>query len=343
MRSFIRSNHRVYFRSQRGFTLLELLATLAVTILIMVAIVEFVTEVERAWKSTSTDPFAEAENAFEIMAENLATATLEPYQDYADRTGTFRTSSSTSFVPDHLARRSDLDFVCAPSAGAHGLLSTTGRITSGSAVFFLTPQGYTQTYAHTGMERLLNAVGYFVEFGNDDALPTFILPGHPRWRLKQILQPTELLQIYAPVPSANPLSWIQNLTQAGAPTSVLADNIVTMIVLPELTANNSAPPLASDFHYDSRDVVHPPTLHQLPPRLRLILVAMDESSARILANRYGSSPPLLVPAGLFNQASQLNADLSTLDNSLTAQKIGHRIFQREILLTAAAWSNTPSP
>lgn len=307
----------------------------------MVAIAQFVTEVEHVWKSTSTDPFAEADMAFETVAQNLATATLEPYQDYADHTGAFRTGSSTTFVPDHLARRSDLDFVCAPSAGAHGLL--TGRITTGSAVFFLTPQGYTQTYAHTGMERLLNALGYFVEFGNEDTMPAFIQPGNPRWRLKQILQPAESLQIYASVPPATSLTWIQQMTQTGTPTSILAENIIAMIVLPERSANDSAPPLSPDFHYDSRDTTNPLTLHQLPSRIRLALMAMDEPSARILASRYGSSPPPLVPTGLFQQANQLDVDLATLDNSLTTQKIGHRLFQRDILLTAAAWSNASSP
>ena len=107
-----------FFRPASGVTLLELLATLAVLMLIMVAIVQFVVEVERTWKSAAADPFAEAETAFETVAQNLASATLEPYQDYADHSGAFRTASTAAFVPDHLARRSDLDFVCGPCGGA---------------------------------------------------------------------------------------------------------------------------------------------------------------------------------------------------------------------------------
>jgi len=316
------------------------MATLAVALFIMVAVVQFVAEVESTWKSAATAPFTEAENAFETMSRNLAAATLEPYRDYVDRTGAFHTAFSTTFVPDHLARRSDLDFACAPGAGANGLFAGTGRTTIGSAVFFLAPQGYTQTCAHTGMERLLNALGYFVEFSNDTSMPAFILPGNPRWRLKQILQPAESLQIYSS-PPVIPEIWIQAAAQTGAPAAVLAENIVTLIVLPERAASDSAPPISSDYRYDSRDTSSPLTLHQLPPRLRLVLVAMDEPSARILASRYGSNPPPLVPAELFSQAGQLDADLSTLDHSLTAQKIGHRIFQREIQIAAAAWANIP--
>jgi len=302
---------------------------------------DFMTEVDQAWKSAAADPFAEAQNAFETVAQNLASATLEPYQDYADANGDFRTNAA--FVPDHLARRSDLDFVCGPGAGA------SGRTTTGSGVFFLAPNGYTQTDAHTGMEHLLNAMGYFVEFGDDDNAPGFILPQTHcwRWRLKQVLQPAESLQIFATTTSS---AWIQQLVPSlpqvvppSVPIIVLAENAVTLIVLPERAANDSGPALASAFSYDSRDTSNTLTLHQVPPRLRLVLVAMDGISAQRLAAQNGSNPPQLVSASLFQQSAQLDADLATLDATLTAQTIGHRIFQREILLPSSAWSNTPSP
>ncbi len=321
-----------------GFTLIEVLVTLAMLLVILIAVLQFMTDIDRAWKSAATDPFAEAQDAFSAVAQNLAAATLDPYEDYADSGGAFRTGAT--FVPDHLARRSDLDFVCGPSAGAGGLLTASGRTTAGDGVFFLAPQGYTQTYAHEGMERLLNAMGYFVEFGDDGSAPAFILPGvHDwRWRLKQVRQPAESLQIFALATSS---AWIEQAVQA--PTPVLAQNVVALIVLPERAAGDSGTPPASDFRYDSRDTGHALTLHQLPPRVRVALVAVDEPSAQLLAGRYGSNPPPLVPGGLFQRAAQLDADLASLDSGLTAQKIGHRIFQREILLPAAAWSNAAAP
>jgi len=333
MRSFFRLHNR-------GFTLLEVLITLALLLVILVALMDFMTEIDQAWKSAAADPFAEAQNAFETVAQNLAAATLEPYQDYADANGNFRTNAA--FVPDHLARRSDLDFVCGPGAGANGLLAASGRTTTGSGVFFLAPNGYTQTDAHTGMEHLLNAMGYLMEFGDDDTAPGFILPQTHcwRWRLKQILQPSESLQIFATTTSS---AWIQQVVPPGSPLPVLAENVVTLIVLPERAANDSGPALAPAYSYDSRDTTNLLTLHQVPPRLRLVLVAMDPISAQRLAAQNGSNPPQLVAATLFQQAAQLDADLATLDNSLTAQKIDHRIFQREILLPSSAWSNTPSP
>jgi uncharacterized protein (TIGR02599 family) len=324
----------------RGFTLLEVLITLAILLVILVAVMQFMTDVDQGWKSAAADPFAEAQDAFETMAKNLASATLAPYQDYADSSGAFRTSAA--FVPDHLARRSDLDFVCGPGAGANGLLKSSGRTTSGSGVFFLAPNGYTQTYAHTGMEHLLNAMGYFVEFGDDDDAPGFVLlQTHSwRWRLKQILQPAESLQIFATATSAD---WIQRVVPPGASIPVLAENVVTLIVLPERAAGDSGTALAPVFSYDSRDAGDPLMLHQLPPRLWLVLVAIDPTTAQRLADQNGSNPPQLVSAKLFQQAAQLNGDLANLDNTLTAQKISHRIFQREILLPSSTWSNASLP
>jgi len=337
MRSFTRLRNKTH---SSGFTLLEVLITLAILLVILVAVMDFMTEIDQAWKSAAADPFAEAQNAFETVAHNLASATLAPYQDYADANGDFRTNAASTFIPDHLARRSDLDFVCGPGAGANGLLTASGRTTTGSGVFFLAPNGYTQTDAHTGMEHLLNAMGYLVEFGDDDSAPGFIQPHCWRWRLKEVLQPAESLQIFATATSS---AWIQQVVPPGASLPVLAENVVTLIVLPERAANDSGPALAPAFSYDSRNAGNLLTLHQLPPRLRLVLVAMDPISAERLAAQNGSNPPQLVSAGLFQQAAQLTSDLLTLDNSLTAQKIDHRIFQREILLPSSAWSDTPSP
>jgi uncharacterized protein (TIGR02599 family) len=326
-------------RRRPGFTLIEVLVTLVILFIVLVTVMQFMTDVDQAWKSAAADPFAEAAGAFETVVQNVSAATLAPYQDYANSSGAFRTG--TTFVPDHLARRSDLAFVCGPAAGVSGLLTASGRITTGSSVFFLAPNGYTQTDAHLGLESLLNAMGYFVEFGDDTTAPGFILPRtHSwRWRLKQVLQPAESLQIFAQTTSAN---WIQPLVPVSVSVPVLAENVVTLLVLPERAANDTGAAIAPLFSYDSRDTTNLLTLHQLPPRVRVVLVAMDETSALLLANQNGANAPLLVPATLFQQAAQIDTNLASLDTMLTAEKIGHRIFQREILLPSSNWSNTPS-
>jgi uncharacterized protein (TIGR02599 family) len=130
--------------------------------------------------------------------------------------------------------------------------------------------------------------------------------------------------------------------QATSSTPVLADNVIALIVLPERSAGDNGAALAPAYDYDSRDASNPVTRHQLPPRVRLALVAIDEASAQILAAQNGSQPPALVPANLFTTAAQIDADLATLDAALAGRQIGHRILQREIILPAAAWTNAPS-
>lgn len=325
---------------RRGFTLIEVLVTIAILALILVTLLQFMGSTHQAWKSAATDPYAEAQNAFETVCKNLASATLEPYQDYVDARGAF--AGGADFVPDHLARRSDLDFICGPGAGDEGLLRDTGRITSGSSVFFVAPQGYTQIYAHKGLGRLLNALGYFVEFGDHDAAPAFILAQNHswRWRLKQVRQPAEALQVYGAGSSAD---WVRGLVQGDGTTAVLADNVIALLVVPERAAHDSGERLTADFRYDSRDASDALTRNQLPPRLRVVLAAIDEPSAQFLENRYGPNAPPLVAPELFQEAAQLDADLASLDTTLTQKKIGHRIFQREIGVASAAWTNLASP
>jgi uncharacterized protein (TIGR02599 family) len=322
--------------SLRAFTLLEVLIAVGLLILILVTLAQALDTVDHAWKSGASDPFAEAQNAFETVAADLADATLEPYQDYADANGAFRVNSA--FVPDHLARRSDLVFACGPAGGANGLLASSQRTTAGCVVFLTATEGLSQTYANAGLARLLNGMGFFVEFGDDDSVPSFLTFAHRwRWRLREVEQPAESLQVYSTGTSA---AWVQQLVPAGKPVPMLAENVIELIVLPERNANDSGAPLSPAFAYDSRDATNPVTLHQLPPRVRIALVAIDEVSAERLAAQNGSSAPLLVPAGLFQQAAQLDGDLSSLDAALTIQKIGHRIFQREIQLPSSAWSNS---
>ena len=325
-----------------SFTLLEVLVSVALLVIILMALAQAMDSADRVWKSNATDPFSDAQDAFETVAGSLADATLETYEDYADTNGNFRTGAA--FVPDHLARRSDLAFACGAASGTNGLLASSQLTTTGSAVFFTATEGSTQTYASEGLGRLLNDLGFFVEFGDDTSAPAFLagIVHRYRWRLCEIKQPSESLQVYSCATSS---SWIQQLVPPGASVPTLAENVIALIVLPERNASDSGAALSPAYSYDSRDVTNPVTLNQLPPRLYLALVAIDPASAERLAAQNGSRAPQLIPPGLFQLGtqSQLAQDLATLDTSLTAQKIGHRIFQREIQLPSSAWSNTVTP
>lgn len=323
-------------RTHAGFTLLETLAAAAVMMLVLVALAQVVGSVEKAWRAGSADPFGEAQLAFETVAQNLSAATLETYRDYADASGAFRPASGANFTPDHSARRSDLAFACGP---ASSLLAGSGRTTGTDAVFFLVPGGTTQLFGQTGLNHLLNAKGYFLEFGGDADAPAFFMgPGRRRWRLKEIAQPSESLQVFASPTSA---AWISQLAGSGATPSVLAENVIALVVLPERAASDSDAVLAPAFAYDSRNAANQATFAQLPPRMRVVLVAIDEASAQKLAAKNDAAVPALVDPSLFQSAAKLDADLAALDGSLTAAGIQHRIYQRDIVVASSAWSNSP--
>ncbi len=97
----------------------------------------------------------------------------------------------------------------------------------------------------------------------------------------------------------------------GAAVPALVENVVALAVLPDRAAGDTGAPLAPAYGYDSRDTTNTLTLHQLPPRLRLALVAIDEPSAERLAAQNGANPPALVASGAFQQASTQTSTPST--------------------------------
>ena len=132
-------------------------------------------------------------------------------------------------------------------------------------------------------------------------------------------------------------AWIGQLTATDAPTAAMVDNVVTLLIRPDRAAQDNGTPLAADYWYDSRDANRPLTQHQLPSRLFLAMVAIDEASATILANQNGTASPSVV------STDPAKVDLEALDQELTGRKIAHRIYQREISIRSAAWSERATP
>jgi uncharacterized protein (TIGR02599 family) len=319
---------------RRAFTLLELLVTLAVLALILVGLMTVLNIADQCFRSAAQDPFADAAEAFDSVCDRISQATLAGYQDYVDANGAFRPAGSTTFVPDHVTRRSDLAFVTAPCGD---LLAATFPHASGDAIFFVAPAGITQTCSHQGVGSLLNALGYFVAFGNTSGTPDFVTASRWRWRLEQVAQPSESLGIYQP---GTATAWASAAAGGAAP---LADDVILLVTLPERPATSTFGPVSTDFRYDSRDTASGVTRDQLPARVQVVLAAIDEASAARLAVQNGTQPPPLVPSGLFQSAAQLDNDVLSLEAALTQQKITHRIFRRDVALVAAAWTETSAP
>ncbi len=124
-------------------------------------------------------------------------------------------------TPTKYIRKSELHFLVGP-AGQDPLPGTTG---TGQAVFFQAPSGASENPTYSGMENLLNAYGYYIQYEQEDELPfrTSSTPKY-RYRLMQAIVDTEDLQVY----SSNEITgkdWIKDYNSA-----VLAENIVYMAI-----------------------------------------------------------------------------------------------------------------
>jgi uncharacterized protein (TIGR02599 family) len=366
---------------QRAFTLLELLVSMVVVGFLMLILVQTTTSTSNLWRGTTDKikSFQNARSAFEAITQTLSQATLNTYYEYFDASGQKYTGQST-FVPAIYDRCSELHFVSAPASKLLAGITRSGSpggaystLCSGHAVFFQSPLGYTRVAGSVNLDNTLNSLGYFVEFGSDqDFLPSFLsgsVNPRYRYRLMQFFQPSEEMTVYIEnwsgrsegtkaawfaAPLALPLSGSANVR----PASVLADNILYLVIRPKRSDKDYNPsnpnPIARDYVYDSRPkpVISPaemssrPTRHQLPPIVAVTLVAIDEASAIRLENQYGSAAPLqaLGIANLFqsepdtNNPQKYQEDLETLKETLAKNRITYRIFETEVMLRASKWT-----
>jgi uncharacterized protein (TIGR02599 family) len=354
----------------------------------MTLISSILSQVMKAWQNTTgkIEGFRDARSAFETVTRTISQATLNTYYDYVNANGQFRGANDTAFQPDHYARQSDLQIVSGPAGTL--LSSGLGAYTAtGHAIFFFSPLGIianadTSTTSSTGLGRTsdgLNVCGFYVLYGADPTIPSFLssIPTRYRYRLMQLVQPTEYLSIFAPGSGANGTgygtsAWFLNAVTGdiGATTpvsnSVLAENVVALILLPKLAARDETAggyndaSLAPAYSYDSSTVgagkpqlsngeATTPALssmNQLPPDILVTMVVIDEASAVKLGNT--TSPPALSKGAPFTDATQLTTDLATLENNLGAISgnaagnripLKFRVFQSEVAVQGAKWSS----
>jgi len=282
-----------------AFTLIEMLVSMAVLSMIMILLFGTISHSTTLWTRTTgkVQAFQAARAAFESMTRNLSQATLQNYYGYADSAGnpvplinpSFKFSSSTgnstrARVATKYLRASELHFVCGPVAPLLTLAGTTGLDTSGDAVFFQAPIGFSDGSYQT-QPSMLNVCGYYVQFVKDDsasggtgAIPAFastLTSGAPkttyRYRLMEVVQPADKNGIYAstdqdvdtdglPVFSYD-LNWVKKLDLANRTNRhVLGDNIILLVLLPKLAPEDEilyggagdGSLIAPHYTYDSR-------------------------------------------------------------------------------------------
>lgn len=302
----------------RGFTLVELLVATAVLVLILVLFLKIIsgaTSVTRRAGETISS-FQEARAAFDILTANLSQATVTASWNYDNPNN-----------PVKYRRDSALQFLVVPAGG-----NFPGTAGTGQGIFFQAPLGVTANRATYGeLGNLMNACGYFIVYGNDAG--PFLRETNYGYRLMQAVEPAENLKTYLSSQEAG-LDWTANLNSYAVP---IAKNIIYMVAWPRKSAGDDATgnALSTDYSYNSRlqntADPQPVTANQQPPTVQIMMVALDESSARRIDT--GSTPPSDITAifsgnHLFETSSetQFQADLSTMQKALADKHLSARIF-----------------
>ena len=324
---------------REGFSLIEVLVSFAVLALIMVMLLSITDVTSKTWKGTTEkmQAFEGSRAAFDRISSLLGQATLNPYWDYDSLQN-----------PTRYERASELQFLSMPMA----LMPRDAAAFPTHGLFFQAPTGKVADKAGFGnLPLLLNAYGYFVEYGPDDRpgwLPASVTAKN-RFRLKEWRVPSEKMTLYQKTSGPtgkdyHGTDWI-DLADLLAKPKPLADNVVALVVYPKNTestvqSSSLAEPLS--FVYNSRTAS--PTAeginqrHQLPPEVEVIMVAVDETSALREWNNATTAPTLT--SGLFQSPSELEADLKSLTDNLTASGVKYITLRSTVKIRGARWSQS---
>lgn len=352
-----------------GFSLVELSVAMLILSLLLVLVLEIISNLVGVSSYAKNQVFGsqQARLASESMIRRISLATLNNYYDYVNADGLYRTSqNAATFSPRDYRLASDLHFIVLPASVA---LNQDAAFCPGSAVFFQAELGYSMAADLRASKGLLNESGFFVEYSNQSGRPSFlngVLPPEPyRYRLVEVLDPSELLTVYRSTkPDGTDSSrigydrvWMQDLLQGKR--HVVAQNVVLLLALPKVSPSDEqrlsgkvdGSFLAPGFQYDSRAWEKPSspgplveyTRNQLPPIIEVVVVTITDASAARLGG--GSTPPLGdVFVGLFQEPAVLNrtpgdeGDLARMETRLTARKVEYRVTRFDIGVQASKWS-----
>lgn len=378
----MKAGHRSH--ANRGFTLLELLVATVVLLIVMMVLLQMVGGVGEIWKTSAgkISAFQNARSAFSTVNRTLARATLNTYNDYINASGVYRTQANAeTFSPTQFARASELHFLSGPAAQI--VPGGNAAKNPGSAVFFQAPLGDTENLALQSYNRMLNACGFYIQWGNvdDSLLPVWLqslFAKNKRFRLVEIVEPTENLEVYNAVAAGSypaltsGTTWLNAFKAprgANQPRArVLAEDVPLLVFRPRLApkAEEAAAAylgstydaaalgsiLSPAYHYDSRawQSGYPPgrvtgaprielMRNQIPPIVDVAMVSVDRRSlARF--DQGSENPPaeLQVPTGFFTDSSKFEEDLAAYSKQLSGARIRHRVFRTSVEIQSAKWS-----
>ncbi len=344
----MRANTNPVARS-RGFSLVELLVAMGILSVLMLMLTILLDQVQKSYTYSENriGQFREARVAFDLMTKNVSQASLNTYWDLRDEDG------NGSY--DGYFKTSELHFI---TLNADQLRNDGTQQAVGHAVFFQAPLGFSTNYRN--LNNLFNGRGYFVAFGGDKNFkPSFVdSPERFRFRLMEFRPPAESNQVFADGKQERDMDapqefteWYQQAMNVGdgdfeSHLNPLAENIVTLVVSPRDTVDSvgrsrreTYSEIAPDYGFDSNsgEQSFETFSQQVPPLLRVTMVAIDESSAVRLES--GSSMPEVLPSNIFTNTSQFDQDLITLANFMNERNINYKVFSSIVMLRSSKWGS----
>lgn len=356
MPPFPTNRNRAVLR-RRAFTLVELLVSMTVLTIIMMVSVSVISQTQKTWMQGSArmEQFREARVAFEAVTQNLRQASLNAYTTYLYANGG-TVPASAEEAPTAYIRHSELQFCSGPAASL--LTGASAARNPGHAVFFQATLGTSKRAGYEGLRDLLCGRGYFLAYGSDAGWrPPHVSEERYRYRLMEYRPPAEANEIYSVEPGEWFAGALGEITTAGdsatnrAHTRPVAENILALILSPrvapeDVVGSQAATWIAPGYAYDSTRVAGTSqtadpqgTQHLLPPVVVVTLIAIDEASARRLAEQHGATPPAFIPPAAFTLAANYEADLRTVEQNLINAKLTYRIFSSAVALRNAKWRN----
>lgn len=208
---------------------MELLVSTALIALLMLLLLGTVDQTQSVWKRTTAKvaQFQASRAAFEAMNRRLSQATLNTYWRAFDAVSAnakadylFRRQSELQFLSGHISdattNSGKIPGIFTANPSLVGLTKPTDRAYPTHGVFFFAPIGITEeaglagsgfeaTRRFRGLDSMLTACGYFIEYGDDPSRPKILpvatattagVPARNRFRLMELSVPAEEVNVY---------------------------------------------------------------------------------------------------------------------------------------------------
>jgi uncharacterized protein (TIGR02599 family) len=324
------ANRQSPIEKTSGFTLIELLLAMAVLALMAVMMLSVTSSAQKIAKQTTsrTEQFREGRRAFERINQRLSQATLNTYWDYVDNQGKPRVAGNVNFTPFKYARMSELRYL---QTNSSSLTAPGGGTMVGNSVFFQAPLGKSDTLS--GLNSLLNTTGFYIKRSDDSALrPATVSASKTRYRLFELTEPAENLTIYS-LTSGNAATtstaWFTTPLAVPGNSHRLADNIVALLFQAQYKDANGTPTAAFNYSSAPRGAsTQPIEENNLPPNVRVTMIALDEPSARRVAEE----------SITLTDATD-DTSLASLEKNLTDNRLNYRKFQSTVSIGPSKWSS----